>query len=167
MFWDKFLNSINNLWQRTGIFTLFNGEAGIENIIMILIAFVLVYLAIVKKFEPLLLLPIAFGMFIVNIPGAYRILFGEKGYIITDTLANIEVARGNEESLCKLFNVENLDALKNLLENKSEDVTLIIGFMYQAGSLAISSETVIGDFGLFYYIYKGVCPCPCPFCPNP
>ena len=105
MFWDKFLNSINNLWQRTGIFTLFNGEAGIENIIMILIAFVLVYLAIVKKFEPLLLLPIAFGMFIVNIPGAYRILFGEKGYIITDTLANIEVARGNEESLCKLFNV--------------------------------------------------------------
>lgn len=39
-------------------------------IIMILIAFVLLYLAIVKKFEPLLLLPIAFGMLLTNLPGA-------------------------------------------------------------------------------------------------
>lgn len=38
-------------------------------IIMLLIACVLLYLAIVKKFEPLLLLPIAFGMLLSNIPG--------------------------------------------------------------------------------------------------
>lgn len=37
--------------------------------LMILIAFVLIYLAIVKKFEPLLLLPMGFGMLLVNIPG--------------------------------------------------------------------------------------------------
>lgn len=36
--------------------------------VMILISFVLIYLAIVKKFEPLLLLPIAFGMFLANLP---------------------------------------------------------------------------------------------------
>ena len=35
---------------------------------MILIAFVLLYLAIKKQFEPLLLLPIAFGMFLANLP---------------------------------------------------------------------------------------------------
>ena len=35
---------------------------------MILVSFVLMYLAIVKKFEPLLLLPIAFGMFLANFP---------------------------------------------------------------------------------------------------
>ncbi|MBR2030064.1 MAG: sodium ion-translocating decarboxylase subunit beta [Clostridia bacterium] len=51
---------------------------------MIAISFVLFYLAIVKKFEPLLLLPIAFGMFIINVPGAYEVLFAtpsetEKG----------------------------------------------------------------------------------------
>lgn len=38
--------------------------------VMILLAFFLMYLAIVKKFEPLLLLPIAFGMALTNIPGA-------------------------------------------------------------------------------------------------
>ncbi len=38
--------------------------------VMILISFVLMYLAIAKKFEPLLLLPIAFGMLLTNLPGA-------------------------------------------------------------------------------------------------
>ena len=37
---------------------------------MILVSFVLLYLAIVKKFEPLLLLSIAFGMLLTNLPGA-------------------------------------------------------------------------------------------------
>lgn len=39
-------------------------------LVMILVSFVLLYLAIVKKFEPLLLLPIAFGMLLTNLPGA-------------------------------------------------------------------------------------------------
>ena len=39
-----------------------------QNGVMILVSFVLFYLAIVKKFEPLLLLPISFGMFLVNLP---------------------------------------------------------------------------------------------------
>ena len=47
-----------------------------ENYVMLLISFVLMYLAIVKKFEPLLLLPIAFGMFLINLPGAYDVLWG-------------------------------------------------------------------------------------------
>ena len=45
---------------------------------MMVIAFVLMYLAIVKKFEPLLLVPISFGMLITNLPGAemyHEILF--------------------------------------------------------------------------------------------
>lgn len=41
-----------------------------QNLAMILVSFVLFYLAIVKKFEPLLLLPISFGMFLVNLPKA-------------------------------------------------------------------------------------------------
>ncbi len=48
------------------------GFAGLtwETIVMIIIACVLLYLAIVKQFEPLLLLPIAFGMLLTNLPGA-------------------------------------------------------------------------------------------------
>ena len=50
-----------------------------QNIAMILVSFVLFYLAIVKKFEPLLLLPISFGMFLVNLPLAG--LMNEGGII--------------------------------------------------------------------------------------
>lgn len=45
---------------------IFSGSLG--NLLMIIIAFILMYLAIKKEFEPLLLLPIAFGMFLVNLP---------------------------------------------------------------------------------------------------
>ncbi|MBO5327749.1 MAG: sodium ion-translocating decarboxylase subunit beta [Clostridia bacterium] len=47
-----------------------------QNYVMLLISFVLMYLAVVKKFEPMLLLPIAFGMFLINIPGAEEVLWG-------------------------------------------------------------------------------------------
>lgn len=48
------------------------GFAGLtwETILMIVVASVLLYLAIVRQFEPLLLLPIAFGMLLTNLPGA-------------------------------------------------------------------------------------------------
>ena len=51
----------------------FNGFFKVDNwkcAVMLLISFVLLYLAIVKKFEPLLLMPIAFGMLLTNLPGA-------------------------------------------------------------------------------------------------
>ena len=62
----------SGLWDSLGIR---NGEW--QNYVMLAISFVLFYLAIVKKFEPLLLLPIAFGMFLINLPGAYDILWGK------------------------------------------------------------------------------------------
>ena len=48
-----------------------------QNYVMLLISFVLMFLAVVKKFEPMLLLPIAFGMFLINIPGAEAVLWGK------------------------------------------------------------------------------------------
>ncbi len=62
-----------------------------KNLIMIGIAFVLLYLAIVKKFEPLLLLPIAFGMLLSNLPGAgmyHNEIFAE-GHINWEKLVDI------------------------------------------------------------------------------
>ena len=63
---DKILNFL----QTTGIAKLFESSDWWQTAIMFAISFVLVYLAIVKKFEPLLLLPIAIGMLLTNLPGA-------------------------------------------------------------------------------------------------
>ena len=62
-----------NLWNKSGfsqIITGFVSNNGWQNLVMIVIACVLLYLAIVKKFEPLLLLGIAFGCLLTNLPGA-------------------------------------------------------------------------------------------------
>ena len=50
-----------------------------RNCLMMLIAFILVYLAVVKQFEPLLLLPIAFGMFLANLPLAGLMAEAQEG----------------------------------------------------------------------------------------
>lgn len=64
-FWE----AIQGLWNDSGFARLFNfAEGGWKNLVMIAIACVLMYLAIKKQFEPLLLLPIAFGMLLVNLP---------------------------------------------------------------------------------------------------
>ena len=71
------LDTIKNFLTDTGVFQLLSksedsfvlDELWWQTAIMFLIAFVLVYLAIVKGFEPLLLLPIAIGMLLTNIPG--------------------------------------------------------------------------------------------------
>ncbi len=61
------------LWSNSGFETLFAGflsENGWQNLVMIIIACGLLYLAIVKKFEPLLLVGIAFGCLLTNLPNA-------------------------------------------------------------------------------------------------
>ena len=57
--------SLIKLCQDSGIYALF---ADPKPLIMIAIACVLLYLAVVKKYEPLLLMPIAFGMLLTNLP---------------------------------------------------------------------------------------------------
>ena len=66
---SQFLDGINSFLTQTGFF-LFGEGQNWKCIVMLVIAFALSYLAIVKKFEPMLLLPIAFGMLLTNLPGA-------------------------------------------------------------------------------------------------
>lgn len=65
------LDSITKFLESTGFAILGNegGLAAFRTVVMLVIACVLVYLAIVKGFEPLLLLPIAIGMLLTNLPG--------------------------------------------------------------------------------------------------
>ncbi len=59
------------LWESSGFAALFVDGAFLwQNLVMILVAFVLLYFAIAKKCEPLLLVPIAFGILLANLPGA-------------------------------------------------------------------------------------------------
>ena len=62
------LEVLKNLWETSGFAQFFITQEGWKNGVMILISFVLLYLAIKKQFEPLLLLPIAFGMLLTNLP---------------------------------------------------------------------------------------------------
>ena len=62
------LEVLKNLWETSGLAQFFITQEGWKNGVMILISFVLLYLAIKKQFEPLLLLPIAFGMLLTNLP---------------------------------------------------------------------------------------------------
>ena len=70
------MEAIMNFIQDTGFYRIASGDWKV--LIMMVISFALMYLAIVKKFEPLLLVPISFGMLITNLPGAemyHEILF--------------------------------------------------------------------------------------------
>lgn len=62
----------SDLWESMGL-----SQGSWQNYVMLGISCVLFFLAIVKKFEPMLLLPIAFGMFLINLPGAEGVLWGK------------------------------------------------------------------------------------------
>ena len=64
------LGAIQNFLGTTGVAKLIETNGGWKYLVMYVIIGVLFYLAVVKKFEPLLLLPIAFGMLLANLPGA-------------------------------------------------------------------------------------------------
>jgi len=87
---------LNNLLVNMGeMFKELWGSLGLnsgswQNYVMLLVSFVLMYLAIVKKFEPLLLLPIAFGMFLINLPGAYSVVWGKYPAGAEHTYGNVQ-----------------------------------------------------------------------------
>ncbi len=60
---ELYISALKGVIDQSGFIALSGG-----NLIMLLVSFVLLYLAIVKGFEPLLLLPIAFGCLLVNLP---------------------------------------------------------------------------------------------------
>ncbi len=61
----------SDLWQSMGL-----SQGTWQNYVMLVIACLLIFVAIKFKAEPMLLLPIAFGMFLINLPGAEKVLWG-------------------------------------------------------------------------------------------
>lgn len=77
----NFVDMLKNLWESTGV-----AQSEWQNYVMLVIACVLLFVGIGLKKEPLLLVPIGFGMLFVNIPGAYAILMKEP--TVTDGVAS-------------------------------------------------------------------------------
>ena len=98
---------------------------------MIAVACVLLYLAIVKQFEPLLLLPIAFGMLLANLPSAG--LMGHPTFTFYNSLKDAAVAAQR-------------------LGKDATDITY--RFNEATGLMQYSLQTTNG--GLLYYLYHGV-----------
>lgn len=96
------MEAIIRFLQDTG-FYLFTQDGNWRCLVMIGIACVLLYLGIVKKFEPLLLVPIAFGMLITNLPGAnmFHEIFFAGGHIHWDIIGGKPITA---ELLSELYN---------------------------------------------------------------
>ena len=85
-----FIEVISDFYKSTGFFIMEYGQ-----VIMLLISFVLLYLALAKGFEPLLLIPIAFGMLLANLPGAH-LMKEPIVEIITDPTTGLLVSQTKE-----------------------------------------------------------------------
>ena len=86
----------SDLWTSMGL-----SQIAWQNVVMLLISFVLMFLAIVKKFEPMLLVPIAFGMFLINLPGAEKVLWGI--YETPDTSLSLGVSGDGKSEIVGLY----------------------------------------------------------------
>ena len=111
---DGIIETIKSFVTDTGVFKLLSDADTVDSfalkgdwwqtLVMMLIAFVLIYLAIGKKFEPLLLLPIAIGMLLTNLPGGG--LFNMALFIPSDAIEYLGTAFSD-----KLLTGEEIKAL--------------------------------------------------------
>ncbi len=90
------LESVKSFLGDTGIAQLFSGDplSAVKTLAMLAIAGVLIYLAIGRGFEPLLLLPIAIGMLLTNIPGIE--LFHSEWYMTSGTIDYLQILNKGE-----------------------------------------------------------------------
>ena len=95
------LEFVKSFANSTGIAAFFQGN-GWMNAVMIVIAIVLLYLAIFKKVEPYLLLPISFGMLLVNLPlGGVFVKPLSEYYTIQEFAAYLSITEADAEALFK------------------------------------------------------------------
>lgn len=160
------LESILSFLETTGISRLFGMQPldTLKVIAMFIIAGVLVYLAIVKQFEPLLLLPIAIGMLLGNLPGAnlfhldmfiaeeisYSQILHEGGFL---DMLYLGVKLGIYPSLI-FIGIGAMTDFSPLISNPS---SLLIGAGAQLGVfVAFFGAYVSGAFSLFQSMAIGI-----------
>ncbi len=130
------METLLNLWHSTGIFQLEAGQA-----IMLVVCLGLIYLAIRKGFEPLLLIPIGFGGVLANIPGAGM---AEAGGLL-DLLYQI----GLPTSVFPLLIFMGVGAMTDFGPMLANPKTLLLGAAAQFGIFGtLLGALAIGSLGI-------------------
>lgn len=135
------MNSLITLWHQSGLYNMAPGQ-----LVMIVIGLFLLYLAIAKNFEPLLLVPIGFGGILANIPGADLAISAAEAAIASGDPA---VLKAMAASL-GVDQWDNLTALKEAYGSASSEIHLAAvqtaenlnftnGMLYNFYSVAIAS----------------------------
>ena len=125
------MQAILNFAQQTGFYQFSQG-GNWKMLIMIAVSFVLLYLAIVKQFEPLLLLPIAFGMLCTNLPGAdmfHEIIFA-GGHV------NWEILHGDPLTAAKLLELYQHGALHDVIAPYAAQLMTVANSTFGADQIA-------------------------------
>ncbi len=131
------MDQLLHLWQNTGIYQMQPGQG-----IMILIGMLLLYLAIKKNFEPLLLVPIGFGGVLANIPGAG---LAEAGGIL-----HLFYTVGIESGAFPLIIFMGVGAMTDFGPLLSNPKTLFLGAAAQFGIFAtLMGAVLLSTFGIF------------------
>ena len=181
---QDFINALLELWNDSGIARLLNLEnGGWKNLIMIAIACVLLFLAIKKQFEPLLLLPIAFGMLLVNLPLG-GVMDPQRNSMVAFTQQEmVQYVDGTYEQVYPVYEQESSITLEDIeqanayygrevyyLEQKvnaqGDTVTVLHanGDVYKVVDQSLDGTiTVVQPYwqhfeqgGLLWYLYQGV-----------
>ena len=140
--------SLFEFFSSLGIFSLTGGQA-----VMILVGLLLIYLAINKKFEPLLLLPIGFGALLTNIPEIglsmspiEKLLYANNIDEINKVITSLSISSNDLSEAIKNASYGELNLLNEAARN--------IG--YSPGILYIFYETAIGSGIAPLLIFMGV-----------
>ena len=161
---EKFWNTIVAFFQQSGIAGFFE-KGGWLNLIMIVVACVLLFLAIKKQFEPYLLLPIAFGMLLVNLPFVANELFakGTSTYNVSQLTSTLGIDKSYVEYL---FNLTETDLAGVVTTKQLNDVVIASDFMSTAEAAGYNfTSKMVSDIqhlysydytGIFGYLYYGV-----------
>jgi sodium ion-translocating decarboxylase beta subunit len=128
------MENLISLWASSGIAQIVGGQA-----IMMLVGFVLLYLAISRGFEPLLLVPIGFGTILANMPGADFLEAGGLLYMI--------YYAGIETGLFPLLIFMGVGAMTDFGPLLANPKTLLLGAAAQVGIFT----TVIGAVAMSYF----------------
>ena len=170
---QAFLDAIVDLWTESGLARLFNfSGGGWKNLIMIAVACVLLFLAIKKQFEPLLLLPIAFGMLLVNLPLS-GIMDPQQNSLVAFTEEEFfRYADGNYEQVYPVFeqtvelNEQHASLIQTATTASGKEIRYIKNgdsYFLVTGDLSDGTAKAVlpmwqhfDQGGLLWYLYQGV-----------
>ena len=138
---------VKDLWMTSGI-----AQSELGQLVMMIVALSLLFLAIKKRFEPLLLVPIGFGTLLVNIPGS-----GFEAAPVYDALGNLQTpggllyyiySAGIATGLFPLIIFMGVGAMTDFSALLANPKTLLLGAAAQVGIFTtVMGAAALGDFG--------------------